>query len=206
MLVLACLLSPLPAAMAQVGYSDDLLPPEVVPMDPAVAQAMSQKQAMGRQTGMTESQLPPGMVGQPPANMPMQSAQDASRAMYNSLMGANGQLPPQFANYTPPGISPAGNGLGPAPGQQSGLMQPGQIAEANNIAPLQSQTLSAPAKHKPVRHDTRRGGFSNAFSAVAGFGSAVAMGGLVRRPSTGFGLGMFGMGLTGVGSRNGFRF
>jgi len=203
-LVLAMALWNGSSCLAQTGMmgDDSMLPPEVVPIDPNVV--MQQPQAASNAAGMAAGQMVPGMTG---GINGMQTAQQASRSMYDSLMGSNGQLPPQFANNAPQGFSPAGNGLGPAPNQlgQSGMMQPGQNA-GGPLVHAQTQTLTGSVKYKPTRHDTRRGGFSNAFSSIAGFGSGIAMGGLVRRPSTLLGLGMFGGGLTGFGSRNGFRY
>lgn len=199
---LSVMLSGATAAGAQatdaiMGGEDSLLPPEVVPLEPEAANAMAQKQAALRAAQMTAGPTTAPMVPGMPAGM--QTSQDATKAAYASLMGNNGQLPAQFANRAGQGLSMNPPGLASANGSQLGqspLVQPGQ-----SIPQGQSQTLSGGVKYKPVQHDTRRGGFSNALSAVAGIGSGILVGGLVRRPSTALGVGMFGVGLSGFGSR-----
>src|SRR5262249_41499213 len=92
---------------------------------------------------------------------------------------------------------------------QSGWMQPGQSpAMVNNGISTnpQSQMLTGSVRQKQYRRDIKRAGLSNAFSALAGFGSGMMLGSMVRNPNGGCGLGMMGLGMTGFGTRNGFRF
>jgi hypothetical protein len=206
--------------------ADTLLPPEVVPLDPTVAQRMQQTQAAARAAGSV-SQIPagsvPGIVNPMEDKMAgMHSAKDARKAVLDSLMG-NGQVAPQHAALMNQAIGAApmngptaggaliGTMQAPmnAPGVQqvgqSAWMQPGQT---NGAIPshTQSQTLTGGVKQQPVRHDTKRGGFSHAVSGIAAMGSGVFLGGAAGYPSSPLGLGIFGLGATGFGTRNGFRF
>jgi hypothetical protein len=206
--------------------ADTLLPPEVVPLDPTVAQRMQQSQAAARAAGAA-SQAPvggvPGIVNPMEDKMAgMQSAKDARKAVLESLMG-NGQVSPQHAammnqaiGASPMGGPATGGGLigtMGAPMSAPGVQQVGQSAwmmpgQTNGAIPshTQSQTLTGGVKQQPTRHDTKRGGFSHAMSGVAAAGSSVFLGGAAGYPSSPFGLGMFGLGATGFGTRNGFRF
>jgi len=206
---------------------ESLLPPEVVPLDSVVAQRMTQAQAQSRAVGMdampqAQGQgFVPGMAGQQ-----MQTAQDFRRAAFDSLMGQQNAQPRQGFGQGMPGqngfmnnqpLDP--NALGQSPLMsnnggnpqlsQSGWMQPGQSpAMVNNGISTnpQSQMLSGSVRQKQYRRDIKRAGLSNAFSALAGFGSGMMLGSMVRNPNSGFGLGMMGLGMTGFGTRNGFRF
>jgi hypothetical protein len=208
---------------------ESLLPPEVVPLDPVVAQKMTQAQAQSRAVGMDampqaqEAAAAPGLAGAGDLSH-LQTAQDFRKAALNSLMGQGNISMRQPAGVGLPGapgsMAPgsqfgagsagqsawiSSNG-GPAPQTgQSGWMQPGQGPGTVSAHP-QSQTLTGSVKHKQYRRDIKRAGLSNAVSALAGFGSGMMVGSMVRNPSTAFGLGMFGLGMTGFGVRNGFRF
>ncbi len=208
---------------------ESLLPPEVVPLDPAVAQKMMQAQAQSRAASMDampQTQgFAPGMTGGNQMGQ-MQTAQDFRKAAFNSLMGqSNAQHPQPFAqgmqgqngfmtnqplDGSQLGQSPlvSNNGADPQL-SQSGWSQPGQSAGMvnNGISTNpQSQTLAGGVKHKQYRRSIKRAGFSNAVSALAGFGSGMMVGGMVTNPNTAFGLGMMGLGMTGFGTRNAFRF
>jgi len=209
---------------------ESLLPPEVVPLDPTVAQRMTQAQAQSRAASMeampqAQGQAFPGMTGGQQMGQ-MQTAQDFRKAAFNSLMGQQNVQPRQaFAQGMPGqngfmGNQPLdGSALGQSPLvsnngadpqlSQSGWMQPGQNpAMVNNGISTnpQSQTLTGSVRQKQYRRDIKRGGFSNALSAIAGFGSGMMVGSMVRNPNSAFGLGMMGLGMTGFGTRNGFRF
>jgi hypothetical protein len=205
--------------------ADTMLPPEVVPLDPSVAQRMQQVQAAARAAGAA-NQNPnpsiPGIVNPMEDKLAgMQSAKDARKAVLESLMG-NGQVAPQHAQLMNQAIGAApmsGPTAGGAligtmqapmgtPGVQqvgqSAWMQPGQT---NGAIPshTQSQTLTGGVKNQPVRHDTKRGGLTHAVSGISALGGAMFLGGAAGYPSSPLGLGIFGLGATGFGTRNGFR-
>lgn len=187
---------------------DSLLPPEVVPLDPATANSMSQAQAANRQSSYTgnnsfatEGSITPGLVGN---GVPqgMQSAKDARNAAFNSLYG-QGSMPPLQAsggvsqNYIPSGQPPMMNGSGSAPFG----------ASAQPIMTAQSQTLTGGSKIQPKVRDIKRAGVSNLISGLAGFGAgAITAGALMRPANPMMGLGMYGLTMTGFGVRNAFRF
>src|SRR5262249_10326316 len=114
----------------------------------------------------------------------------------NPNMGNNGFGSPmqgQMANnYAGP------NGPNGQTGQ-SGWVQPGQGG---------TQTLTGGVKNQPVRRYSRRAGIPNGLSEGAGRGTVFFLGSLVNRSmsSSPMGRGMFGLGETGLGVRNGFRF
>jgi hypothetical protein len=200
------------------GSPDSLLPPEVVPLDPSAANKLMQSQAQSRAAQMSMPEAQGGMPSAPggdPMNG-MQSAQDARRAAYDQLMGQN-QVTPinrSYQNQFPGAQGGPGTGMGPSftpvannyggpggPGgqtSQSGWTQPGQGG---------SQTLTGGVNYNQQRRDIRRAGFSNALSAVAGLGTGLMLGSLVSRSyySSPVGLGALGLGMTGFGLRNGFR-
>ncbi len=211
--------SPIPYSAATFQGEDTLLPPEVVPLEPLAASRMSAAQAQSRASGYGEAVAPGNLASRDPLSA-LQSAQDFRKAALNSLMG-QGQLSapmlgPMAASSqgqatVPYGSSPLitstanpGVQLGQSawiqPGQDSSMLQGSQASHG------QMQTLSGGVKQKQVHRDIRRTGLSNALSALGGFGSGVMVGSMVRNPNTAFGLGMFGLGLTGFGVRNAFRF
>src|SRR4029450_4952971 len=85
---------------------ESLLPPEVVPLDPAVAQKLTQAQAQSRAASMdampqAQGQAFPGMTGGQQMGQ-MQTAQDFRKAAFNSLMGQQNVQPRQaFAQGMP---------------------------------------------------------------------------------------------------------
>jgi hypothetical protein len=202
------------AAIAQDFSSnseDSLLPPEVVPLDPATANSMSAQQAAQRQTSVgtassvaTEGQAVPGLVSNGVPNG-LQTSKDARNAAFQSLYG-QGQLPPmQQPMQALGGVSQSqvlgqnpmmnGSGSGPYGAQQVPPM------------PMQSQRLSGAPKNPSKIRDIKRGGISNTISAVAGFGAgALTAGALMRPTSYPMMLGMYGLTMTGFGVRNAFRF
>ncbi len=192
---------------------DSLLPPEVVPLDPSAANSLVSSQAESRQAQLTDSVSDnvPGLVNAGPSGM--QTAQDFRKAAFNSLCG-QGQLPQQPLNQWRAGQVNQDMGSN---SWQTGQNQMGANSFGNQpypqgqnmmaAQPAQSQTLTGGVKNKPKVHDIRRGGFSNALSAVAGFGAgALTAGALIRPYSPLVGMGMFGMTMTGFGVRNAFRF
>lgn len=198
---------------------DSLLPPEVVPLDPAAASSLVKSQEQARNFALNSSAgtMQTTANGRSSING-MQTAQDFRKAALNSLTNQSpiqGQFVPN-AFMSGQGIgSLAGQGSSIANGQQangqlgqSSWIRPGQDAPAlasSTAGASQSQTLTGGVKNQPIRRDTKRGGFSNAFSALAGFGSGMMLGSMVRYPNSALGLGLFGLGASGFGIRNGFR-
>lgn len=183
---------------------DSLLPPEVVPLDPATANSLSAAQAEKRQTssygsGATEGSVVPGLVSNGVPNG-MQTAKDARNAAFNSLYG-QGQIPQQPQSV---GINQSYI-LGQNPMNGSGSAPYGSSAQP--VMPAQSQMLSGGSKIKPKIHDIKRAGFSNVISGLAGFGAGAMTAGALMRPTNSMaGLGIFGLTMTGFGVRNAFRF
>jgi hypothetical protein len=189
---------------------DSLLPPEVVPLDPATASSLTQAQAEKRSTApsnfgsfATEGNLSvPGLVDNGVPNN-MQTAKDARAAAFNALYG-QGSLPQQPPGGVNPNFAGGQPGMGQPPMNGSGSAQYGSVAQS---MPTQSQTLSGASKIKPKVRDIKRAGISNTISALAGFtGGAVAAAALMRPTNSAMGLGMFGLTMTGFGVRNAFRF
>jgi hypothetical protein len=190
---------------------DSLLPPEVVPLDPATANSMSAQQAAQRQSNVgsassvaTEGNAVPGLVGNGIPNG-MQTSKDARNAAFQSLYG-QGQLQPLQPLQAAGGVSQS-QMLGQNPMMNgSGSGPYGTPSEVPPI-PVQSQRLSGAPKNPSKIHDIKRSGFSNTLSAVAGFGAgALTAGALMRPASPMMGMGMFGLTMTGFGVRNAFRF
>lgn len=202
---------------------DSLLPPEVVPLDPATANSMSQAQAANRQSSYgsasgsnapnnnsfaTQGSFTPGLVsnGIPQG---MQSAKDARNAAFNSLYG-QGNLAPMQGNMPPMQV---GGGvsqnqiIGQAPMMNGSGSAPFGAPAAQPMMAPQSQTLTGGSKIQPKVRDIKRAGVSNMISGLAGFGAgAITAGALMRPANPMMGLGMFGLTMTGFGVRNAFRF
>lgn len=203
------------------GDQDSLLPPEVVPLDPSTANSMAAQQAQKRaQVGtpdVGQQGQVPGLVGNGgPGGM--MSAQDYRKAAFDSLYG-QGQLPqnsaPQWqtgvAQYQPVPMNQQqqNNPQNPQGPGQNMSMSPSYAPyqSAGNPLPSQSQTLSGGSKNQPKIRDIRRAGISNTVSALAGFaGGALTAGSLMNPQSPMVGAGIFGLTMTGFGTRNGFRF
>lgn len=220
-----------PSAQAQTAdMGSDLLPPEVVPLDPQAASQLSATQAESREVSAGQEASAPGLVAGGGNTTGMQSAQDFRKAAFESLYnqqapaaggqqmwragqvsygnsmpsmpsampGAMPQMPgaqPQFG-FAPPG-SPQYSQYPQTPGMTSGPL----------YSAHQTQTLSGAPKSQPILKDRRKGGFSHALSALAGFGAgAITHGALMNPQSAMMGLGMFGATMTGFGVRNASRF
>lgn len=189
---------------------DSLLPPEVVPLDPATANSMAAQQANSRAMSSSESNNVPGLVNNGPPNG-MMSAQDFRKAAFNSLYG-QGQLPQNPSQWQ------SGVAQNQYMGQNAPMGGPGQNPMMNptyapyqqqtaNAAPAQSQTLTGGTKNQPRVQDIRRGGFSNGLSAATAFGAGALTAGALFHPQNPMvGLGIFGLTMSGFGVRNAFRF
>lgn len=208
-------------AMAQYSLqaeTDSFLPPEVVPLDPAVAQKMSQAQAQARQENANSSSYgqnsamsgnpagsnDPGMNNSGMSNFNNQNnSQQARQDMMNQMsQGGMNQGQPNF-NSSMGGQEVPGN-TGTSDWIMPGQDQNSQTTAYGNVS--QTQTLTAPPSNPIVRRTTRRAGMGTAVSALAGFGAGALVGTMIRRPNSLYGLGAAGLMMTGFGTRNAFRF
>jgi len=215
--LVSCLFGQTLPAMAQYSLQaeqDLLLPPDVVPLDPAVGQRMSQAQAAARQNNNNNSfnnGQQSAMAGDPSMANGMSNGMSNGndQGMQNNF---NNQSQGQFNNN---GMQQANNMNQPngnvpgTTGTSDWIMPGGQDQNApmtayGNVS--QTQTLTAPPSNPIVRRTTRRGGMGTAVSALAGFGAGAMVGTMIRRPNSLFGLGATGLFMTGFGTRNGFRF
>jgi hypothetical protein len=197
---------------------DSLLPPEVVPLDPASASQMASSQAQSRASDMASA---PGLSSPQasPSNMLPQngggsSAQDFRKDAYNSLYN-QGSLPAAQNNSGLQGMqgqmgsTPGQLGNGSMPGQQSNLGQSPWMAA--NGAP-QQQTLMGGVQNPPSQHGNAK--FNTAkhvLSTAAGFGGGMAVGAMMfsrgsSSPAAALGMGLLGAGMLNYGLRNAFRF
>ena len=199
---------------------DSLLPPEVVPLDPAAASAMCAAQASSRQqadyaaTSTGSADNVPGLANNVPGlanNAPTANANNVPGLVNDSQGGQEYQSVKDFkkaafeyaasqqhaAANNPSNMWASGVAFNQAPPSQpqSQTMQP--------KVPHQSQTMSgAPTKRSP-NFGIRRGGITSIISAAAGFGAGALTASYMFNPSNAWlGAGMYGMGL----SRNAFRF
>jgi len=211
--LISCLFGQTLPAMAQ-QYSlqaeqDSLLPPEVVPLDPAVAQKMSQAQAQNRQNYGQNSAMAGSPVGADGSmnngNNGFPSSQQTRQDMMNSLSQGQpmGQMQPNMNDSSMGGQAVPGN-TGTSDWIMPGQDQNSPMTAYGNVS--QTQTLSAPPSNPIVRRTTRRGGMGTAVSALAGFGAGALVGTMIRRPNSLYGLGTTGLMMTGFGTRNAFRF
>jgi hypothetical protein len=177
---------------------DSLLPPEVVPVDPSSASAMSANQY--RPASMPEMQ---------PSNVPglAQNPQDMRNQALNQLYGGQTQMPanagqqiwragqqaqqPQGVQM-PAGMAGMGNQQAGAPNFQMANNHP----EQGFIA--QSQTLTGGSNNQPQTQNTRRGGFTNRLNFGSALGMGLMSGAFTRNPM--MGVGMLGTAMTGLGS------
>jgi hypothetical protein len=210
--LVSCLFGQSLPAMAQYALEaeqDSLLPPEVVPLDPAVAQKMAQDQAQARQNfGSNTNGQNAAMAGNPAGNNGMSNGMNSNMGNMGDMSNGNMQnqnnmAQGQFDN------SNQGQGVAPGSTGTSDWIMPGQDSSSpmtayGNVS--QTQTLSAPPSNPIVRRSTRRGGMGTAVSALAGFGAGALVGTMIRRPNSMYGLGMTGLMMTGFGTRNAFRF
>lgn len=211
------------AQSADLSGMDSLLPPEVVPLDPTAASQLSATQAESRQVQAGSDASAPGLVAGG-NDTGMQSAQDFRKSAFDSLYN-QGQMPqagqPQWraggVSFQPQTM-PMQQPMGMQPMQQPSFAPPGspqfsQYPSTPGMTPgalysaHQTQTLSGAPKSQPMHKDRRKGGFSHALSALAGFGAgAITHGAMMNPQSAMMGLGMFGATMTGFGVRNASRF
>lgn len=211
----------LPATAQGLGADQEsLLPPEVVPMDPAVASQLSQSQAQSRQSGFES---------QPEAFQPgMTNARDSRKEAFQSLMGredlmqqANSQPAPsqftpmngaQMDQYAPGQLLPqAQQQMGQQFNQQqqpsmphaSDWQTPGQNGQ--NSFPAQGQTLAGNIKRNPVKGIARTG-LSHTLTSLAAFGAGAYTMTMMRSPAALYSTGIMGVGLGNYALRSGFRF
>jgi hypothetical protein len=208
-LLLISLVIPSGALKAQAAGQDDLLPPEVVPIDPHSAGGSN-----------AANQTAPGLVDPSNANgtaanaNQMQSAQDFRKALMDSLAGKgsypqfNGRNPygnqfsqnNQFAQGGQP-INQMGNqsfaNQGQPPLGQADLMNPNpnQDTTMANATPPQTQTLSGPVG---LPQTANRGGNPYAH----GLGNATSLGATLYSGAMTGGQGLYSLGLTGASLLN----
>lgn len=187
---------------------DSLLPPEVVPVDPAVSARMARNQSHATSSFDTtpETDNVPGLVptyqaGQASGNNPYKQMQ---KAMNDSMHGRaampafpNNQAQMNQINANMPGRNPylVPMGTNPVPNQVAQDMANQNMVAVNSPVSdgpgfAQSQTLTGGSTNPMVRRDTRRGGFSNAFSSIPG---------LMKIPTTFLGPGIGFGGFAGGG-------
>lgn len=206
--LLTCVFASSAPAFAQYSLTaeqDSMLPPEVVPLDPQVAQKLAQTQAQARDYG--NSNNAPGLnVAASPANgNGMSTSQQTRQNMMDSMMN-QGNFQNEYANQNQNQNQTANQNTGES---TSDWIMPGQDGSSSMTAfgnVQQTQYLSAPSPHPVVRRDIRKSGISHAVSALAGFGAGAVLGSTLRRPNNMMGLGMTGLMMTGFGTRNAFRF
>jgi len=208
--LVSCLFGQTLPAMAQYSLQaeqDSLLPPDVVPLDPAVGQKMSQAQAAARQNNSMNNGSygqQSAMAGDPSGmNSGMPSGNDGGMQNYSQ-----GNMQPNMQAMGQPGMQGQPNVPGTT-GTSDWIMPGGQSQNSPTTAygnVSQTQTLTAPPSNPIVRRTTRRGGMGTAVSALAGFGAGALVGTMIRRPNSLFGLGTTGLMMTGFGTRGGYRF
>jgi hypothetical protein len=208
--IAACLLVQLstPAFAQQYSSSveqDSLLPPEVLPLDPQVAQKLAASQAAAQTSGLSEMQTPGLTVsGTPNGSMGQAMTSQQTRQNVMDSMMNQGSFQPNIAGSNQG--TTAQNNTGSSDWIMPGQGQSQQSTQYGNVE--QSQIMSAPPKNPVVRYNTSRMGFSNALGAVTGLGATALIGTMMlsRRPANLAGLGMAGLMMTGFGTRNAFRF
>ncbi|HEY9714957.1 MAG TPA: hypothetical protein V6C72_15925 [Chroococcales cyanobacterium] len=187
---------------------DSLLPPEVVPLDPAAANQLANSEAQSRQAGLNPVNY--GAPSAPEAPPETQSAQDFRKSAFNSLYG-QGNIPVAQPQVNP-NLQAMQGQMGQMPGQQPGTFQaPGQMAGFNpglmaqNAGGMQTQTLSGSVATPQTQ--TKPSSVGKAYHAVSvatnlgGLGLMSAM--MSRNPQSMFGLGLMGVGLLNYGMRGG---
>lgn len=199
---------------------DSLLPPEVIPLDPAAANKMVQTQTQSRAlqpAATSEGQgNVPGLSGVEPL-APTQSAQDFRKSMFDyasnqytanqlhkpASMQALQSMQGQMANQQP------GNGQ---LGEPSGHAPNGQVSQSSDLltatAPPQSQTLSGSPK-APKGRGSKLNGLKHGLGLATTLGTGVLVGGMAARsgnPYAALGLGLYGANMLRYGARNSFRY
>lgn len=205
---------------ASIGPDQDaLLPPEVVPLDPNSASALSASQAQSRQAAMAAGQPAAAVPGLTDSGNPM----DLRRQALGQLMGDQTVLPPDAMNKiwraglqpslaqqqsTAPGMAPQSPDMmaSQAPSSLGGpnfQMANNQQMQQGYIA--QTQTLTGGSNNQPQQVNTRRGGLSNILNYAGAFGAGAMTSGFWGN-NPWMGAGMFATTMTGFGVRNNSRF
>ncbi|MBY0357762.1 MAG: hypothetical protein K2W82_07155 [Candidatus Obscuribacterales bacterium] len=171
------------------SVDDSLLPPEVVPLDPSYANAMSLNQAQNRQAGLTGADTSAGFSmnnaapSQQMRNMPAQQFYPTANNQMANQMG-NGQMarsPMAMGNQMPMNNQMVSH-------NQMPIMANNQ-AQSGRVA----QTLASAPKAQPKQKNTHRG-FSNALNYATAFGAGAIMSGFLIRPNSPWlGAGMYGL-------------
>lgn len=214
--LVSCLFGQTLPAMAQYSLQaeqDSLLPPDVVPLDPAVGQKMSQAQAAARQNMNNSSYGQQSAMAGDPSGMNTGMSNGMSNGNGGGMQNfTQGNMQPNMQAMGQPNMQGQPSMQGQAPGTtgtSDWIMPGGQNQNSSTTAygnVSQTQTLTAPPSNPIVRRSTRRGGMGTAVSALAGFGAGALVGTMIRRPNSLFGLGTAGLMLTGFGTRGGYRF
>jgi hypothetical protein len=209
-------------APAFAQAADSYLPPEVVPLDPQVASQLAQAQAKARELNPVNRGLNVSADGiGDPTNAGISAGAMNSRTMKQDMMQSltssnNGA---QFGNMNnnpmPQGnMGNMGNAAAQAAPATTGTSdwimpekQSGQAGIATNYGNVeQTQTLSGQTQQQAVRHNTSRGGSSNAISGMAGFLGGAILGSALRRPGSMMGMGMYPFMMGGFGPTSAFRY
>ena len=205
---------------------DSLLPPEVVPLDPSTASALSNNQTQARQQNMQQMDMQnmdtaPGLMApQPVQNASAPNPQDLRQQAFGQLYGGQTSLPPDAMqqiwragqqapqqnagtqNGNPNNFPGMPDAMPGGPNYQMANNQPNQQGYV-----AQSQTLTAQSKNQPSQQNTRRGGISNVLNYASAFGAGAMTSSFFMNPGNAWlGAGMFGMTMTGLGVRNNSRF
>lgn len=197
-------------AQGVYGEQDSLLPPEVVPVDPAIAARMSRNANANANTShfdtTPETENVPGLVptyAAGGASAP-NSYKQMQKAMNDSMHGRaamptfpnnqqqlnqiNANMPGQNPYLVPMGTNPVPNQAAQDMANQNMVAVNSPVSDGPGFG--QSQTLTGGSTNPMVRRDTRRGGFSNAFSSFPG---------LMKIPTTFLGPGIGFGGIAGGG-------
>lgn len=204
------------------GLSPDhesLLPPAVVPFDPAAANKHAQGQEINLEINNGTGSMPapaqanPQHMNMHPASSGYSSPQDQRQALFNSLMqkgNGNSAFTSQFSNSNYGQMQAGGYNQPFQPLQAQNAYQP--LAQPDWLAPQaqsvpsvmssvgQTQTLTAAPRNPVVRRDTRRGGLANNLAGGLSLGSGLFSSGL-KRPNSLMGLGTTALFMTGFGRR-----
>jgi hypothetical protein len=202
------------------GSDQDLLPPEVVPLDPAAASQLSQSQAQARSAQMSTPDATAPGLSDGGNNYAMNSseqgmtAQQFRKAAFDSLMGQSQAMPqsqmPQYNPSMQPQMVSQNNQMGQSPwmqpGQQSGQMAGQPANQLANQAPSQPQTLSG-GVNQNVKQTSGLAGVNHLASMVTMLGVGT-MFGLFAHPSpyTYYNTGFTGLGLMNYGLHSGWGF
>lgn len=185
---------------------DSLLPPEVVPVDPSIAARMMRNQANSVSSFDTtpETANVPGLVPTYQASAGNNPYKQMQKAMNDSMHGRaampafpnnvnqlnqiNANMPGRNPYLVPMGTNPVPNQTAQDMANQNMVAVNSPVSDGPGFG--QSQTLTGGSTNPMVRRDTRRGGFSNAFSSFPG---------LMKIPTTFLGPGIGFGGFAGGG-------